>query len=187
MPTKNPKLVENFNAAVAAYTEDTIAPRMLVTHYFAAMRHGAVDGAEKQALTAAIFNGVSKRLLHYATPGNGKTLGRVTVEPLTKPLLDALATPEAREFLPEDASFKMAEIIEAASASAQKTSWQDFSGTDSYERHENYKVQITLLAEMALNYADIFAEPLPLANVETSKDIAPVRRITLKAAEGGQP
>jgi hypothetical protein len=186
MTGKNPQLLESFNKAAAAFGEGDIRAEMLSAHFYSAMRYGASNDMEKQALTDALFDNTVKRLMHFTTSGiyafNGTTADAAAV-----PVLDALTSPEAREFVTKQASLKMTEIIMAASAVSASTRRTRYPGDDGPKDYEHYQTQMAKLAALALNYADIFASPLPAASIQTAKDITPARRIILKQGEGTQP
>ncbi|MEZ0261818.1 MAG: hypothetical protein ACAH80_12470 [Alphaproteobacteria bacterium] len=184
MSESHPNLLETFNAAAQAAVEEKLPLPLFVTHYLTAMRHGTSDADEKRSLTKTIFDAVHNKLDYFASPGGIRATADLKVKETFVPLLDAMCTPECIDFLPHDAAQKLASIVFKASETAAKVTYDSFT---KWEHFEPYQTHVAALSQLALVYADAISKPRPEASVETSKDIAPVKRITLKPAEGTQP
>lgn len=180
-----PKLIEEFNeAAMATAKRETLPIPVLVALYKTSMRHGAADMDERRNLTDIMFRLTHGLLDSYASPSMVPTLVTIDVKAKMTPMLEALCAPESIDFLPRDAGKKLAAVVMQASVTAAKTGYEQVKKWDDLEI---YRRQAAALAELALQYADIIDTPRPDTSVETSKDIAPVKRITLKPSEGAQP
>lgn len=185
MSKRFPNLIEEFTAAVTATAKQEALPiPVLVAHYKTAMRHGTADVDEKRSLAEIMFRLTHHLLEAYASPSHAPTLVTIKVKEKMAPMLETLCAPESIDFLPRDAGIKLAAIVMRVSDTAAKTTYEHLK---KWNDLETYHAQAAALAELALQYADIINAPRPAASVETSKDIAPAKRITLKPAEGTQP
>lgn len=179
-----PNLLETFNAAALAVAEETLPLQVFVNHYLTAMRHGTTDADEKHSLTKTIFDVTRKKLDFLASAAGIHKLRSADIKAELTPLLDALCKADCLDFLPRDAALQLATVNFKASETAAKMTHNNFS---KWEHLESYRTQMAALTGLTLEYADIISQPRPGDSVETSKDIAPVKRITLKPAEVNQP
>jgi hypothetical protein len=179
-----PDLLENFNNAATSAAADTLPLPLLLVHYQTALRHGTTDPEEKRRLSATLFDMAYKTLDSLATPEMARTLKDTDPKHKFSPLLDALCAEECIMFMPGDAAHRLASLALKASATGAAVTFDHFRIWDDLEL---YQKNLTQLAALSLHYADEICKPRAIGAVETSKDIAPVKRITLKPAEGGQP
>jgi hypothetical protein len=186
--TPFPELAEQFAKAVEAGKKTAATLPFVTLQYKALMEHKAESDEDKKLLTAQAAGLAAHWLAKTSRADFHGNFQRSTE--LIGPLLDALELPGSIPFVPIQEAAKAAEACVAfayngPSLLAKAAAATEGNSDDSLARREENRTSLLALTQRSLDFADRckqFRENLNLDS-KTSKDIAPAKRITLKAPE----
>jgi len=157
----------------------------LVTRYTTLLKFKAVSEEQKSELVKTLCTCFEDYLKKHTLPDLRWLSGES--ENNLKQLSAALKSPESLKHIPDNAAKVLADLSLDLLDQAQKMENND---NIPYTRRDEYTAKVTRFAALALSTAEAFQQALDAreVDVKTSKNIAPAKRITLKAAnDGPQP
>lgn len=189
-----PELSADFNASAKAFLKDQEdrPVAMLLAKYSALVKYKAQNNDEREVLAAQLFDCGLKLLESAAATGRGapnlsagRQQCRKTLENTTA-IFGKLQEETSARAVPEKAPAALGDV---ALRLVKKAEALEQGNSHSYE-FEGYRDTLVALAEQALKYADSFketAEGGKKADVTTTQDILPARRIMLKNPKDDGP
>lgn len=165
------ELQRDFNKAAEAWAKEEIPPELIMTRYDLLMRHKAENDDQKRELSHKLF---------YSTIQSMKTIVDFPEENDLNPGYVTEVTQPFEQIL-SDANRKYAPPY--AVRDLTNLALMVLDDTEESKRNESNTKHFADFARKVLEYADRFAEQKMETNpqVQTSQDIAPAKRIELKA------
>jgi hypothetical protein len=164
-----PSITDEFNETARAFLQKGANSHLLLTKYSLLLNFKATDEAEKEKLTAALFDCGVKFLSARAAPSYYGYLSDADYGAAAA-LLERLAKPDSAVFLPVRAADDLAKVGFDFISSAENAG-------DAIDSHK-----LTRYAALCLEYAEKLKNIAEAHenNLATGKNITPAKRIVLK-------